>query len=192
MSIKKKTCAATKAAVVAGVVAVSSLALNGCMPTQDVRLERYTLTQSIAPEAYNTTYQVQVQLAPILDQGGVVIQVSDVALRPAKNYRFSAELADELKYLLTDQLLKQDFDHRYSFKILITKFQGTLDGKAIVEFLAQVTDNRSRRAKVVLNKSYYEESAISEDGYAALVSHLKSNYLAALDKVLADVKQGKK
>ena len=162
------------------------LSLSGCAPTEDTHFERYTLTQSIAPEAYDSPYSVSVKLVPILDQGGVVIQLSDVALRPAKNYRFSAQLATELQLLLIDQLQKQEIDPRYHFAVQVTKFQGTLEGRVIVEAYVQVTDAR-RNNREVLAQGYVKQSEQRDDGYGSLVTELKSNYLALASQLISDL-----
>ena len=166
---------------------VLSSLVSGCsLGASEVNLDRYTLTQDIAPESYlNQSYSVNVALAPILNQGGVVIQVSDVSLRPAKNYRYSANLDNELKLLLIDELNKAQSSTRYRYDLFVSKFQGTLDGEAIVEVSWQVSGMRSHRE--VLRGGKELNSALSEDGYEALVLELKNNYLHLIKEMIAQL-----
>lgn len=174
---------------------VGATALSGCMPNSEVNFERYTLIQDVSPMVYESRYQAEVKLPPILDQGGVVLQISDVSLRPAKNYRFSSSLAAELMVLLQNELIKTDIDPRYKFTLYVTKFQGTLDGEVIVEALAQVSDltkaqtsktTSQPQGKTVFSKAYLKEGKLQGDGYDALVQALKQNYIELTQDLIHD------
>lgn len=169
---------------------LGALSLNGCMPTSEVNFERYTLTQDVNPEVYKSKYLAEVKLTPILDQGGVVIQISDVVLRPAKNYRYSTSLAAELNILLLNEMMQSKLDPRYKITLYVTKFQGTLEGQVIVEALAQVTNSKNNR--VLLTKAYTKSSLQTQDGYDSLVQALKQNYIALCRDLLQDLSAAQK
>lgn len=178
----------------AALLGVSCLSLNACsLPNAEVNFDRYTLTLDIDPNAYLSPYEVDLTLAPVLDQGGVVIQMSDVSLRPAKNYRYSSDLDNELRLLFIDEALKakmpQGFD-MLKTKIYVSKFQGTLDGFAIVSLSVQVCQG-DEKAKVLFQKSYSQTTKISQDGYNALVSELKNSYLQQVRAFISDYKSTK-
>lgn len=161
-----------------------ALGLSACSLSEDVNYERYTLTQDVDPMVYQSPYIVEVQIAPLLDQGSVVLQVSDVALRPAKNYRYSSQLSNELALLFLNELHKSDLSTHYQFGLYVSKFQGTLDGKVLVEVLGQVADGRNKR--VIFSKSYSRENTQQGDGYESLVLSLKENFIGISQELIAD------
>lgn len=176
--------------VLLGVVALSSIGINGCSlgSSNEVNFDRYTLTLDVDPNTYLSDYLVELTLAPSLDQGGVVLQMSDVTLRPAKNYRYSADLDKELRLLFLDEALKAKLPSNFKeFKtnIYVSKFHGTIDGQALVAFSVQVSDKKTQ--KVVFQKAYSACSRIEKDGYTALVSELKNSYLTQVKVFLDDI-----
>ncbi len=171
------------------VAAFLSSLLTACGSAADVNFERYTLTQDVRAEAFLNEMNVLVSLAPVLEQGGVVLQISDVTLRPAKNHRYSASLDEELRVIFVDELMKASLQKKFEqldYKLYISKFQGTVDGKSIVSVSMQISDPKTK--KVVYTGSRTEESDIKSDGYAALVQALKLNYLKSVDSFIADMR----
>ena len=180
-----------------------ALALGGCMSASEVNFERYTLTQDVKPEAYLHDYAVKLTLAPILNQGGVVLQTSDVTLRPAKNFRYSTNLSDELSLLVCDELIAADAPKDLSYEVYVAKFQGTVDGAAVVTVAFKVRKQAdpitafspvARKGQmplppVLLSKSYERSSALTADGYSALVHALKANFRAAVQDFAHDLQQ---
>lgn len=180
-----------------------ALALGGCMSAAEVNFERYTLTQDVRPEAYLHDYAVKLSLAPILNQGGVVLQTSDVTLRPAKNFRYSTSLSDELSLLVSDELIAAQAPKNLSYEVYVAKFQGTADGqvlvtvafkvrkqpKPITAFTPVTKQGEMPLPPVVMSKSYEHNSTISADGYGALVQALKVNFRAAVQAFAQDLKQ---
>lgn len=179
-----------KPALAVALVGASCLSLSACsLPNAEVNFDRYTLTLDIDPNAYLSPYDIDLTLAPVLDQGGVVIQMSDVSLRPAKNYRYSSDLDNELRLLFIDEALKANMPKEYEqlkTKIYVSKFQGTLDGFAIVSLSVQVCKGDNKQ--VLFQKAYSQKSKISEDGYNALVSELKNSYLKQVRSFIIDYK----
>lgn len=172
--------------LVLSLVSAGLFALNGCSSQGDVNFERYTLTQDVSPQAYDSTYTINLNMAPILLQGGIVIQVSDVALRPAKNYRYSANLDVELKVLAINEFLKHELSDKYASEIYVSKFQGTLDGKVLVE--ANIRFYNKDTGKTLFSAPYTTETALDSDGYDALVVQLKQSYIGIIENAISDFK----
>lgn len=166
----------------------TSLMLCACtMGGEPVHFDRYSLTQDVQPAAFQSGYDIELTLAAPLTQGGVVLQMSDVSLRPARNYRYSAELDNELSVLFADRLLSSDkamMLRDFKIRIFVSKFQGTMDGHALTAMSLRVLDAQDQ---CVYENSCSEDSTMKEDGYDALVSELKASYIRMCDKVLADL-----
>lgn len=167
-----------------------STALTACGSAADVNFERYTLTQDVQPESYLSKLNVSLYLAPVLDQGGVVLQISDVSLRPAKNHRYSADLDNELRVIFIDELNKASLNKKfesYNYKLYVSKFQGTIDGNSIVSVSMQITDPHND--KVLYTGSHTSQSDISADGYGPLVVALKANYLKSVNYLIEEMRK---
>lgn len=166
-----------------------STVLTACGSAANVNFERYTLTQDVRAESYLNEMNVRVAIAPVLDQGGVVLQVSDVSLRPAKNHRYSASLDEELRLIFVDEVLKASLNKKFEkldYKLYVSKFQGTIDGKSIVSVSVQISDPKTE--KVLYTSAHTEESDIQSDGYGALVQALKLNYIKSIESFIADMR----
>lgn len=188
-----------------GLCTAGGLALSGCIAPADVNFERYTLTQDVRPEAYLHEYDIKLTLAPILSQGGVVLQMSEVTLRPAKNYRYSANLADELSLLLGDALLTVNAPKDLSYEVYVAKFQGTTEGEALVTLACKVKakaeqltafspidqDVLSQELPVLFSKTYECNSDLTADGYSALVLMLKENFRSCAQDFAQDLMHAK-
>lgn len=168
-------------------VAVSALLLNGCNSTSEVHFERYTLTQNINPVVYNKLddYQFTLNIPPILAQGGVVLQIDEVSLRPAQAYRYTAELDHELKLLFLDQMIEQNMSKKLSYEVFVSKFQGTIDGQVLVQFNINV---KNAKNKQIFERTYESAQALKADGYSALVEQLKADYLTLVNNFIQDFK----
>ena len=181
---------------------MGALALSGCMSAGEVNFERFTLTQDVQPEAYLHNYDIKLDLAPILDQGGVVMQMSEVTLRPAKNFRYSSSLSDELSLLLSDELLKAKAPQNLSYEAFVAKFQGTAEGQALVTVAFKVRKRpdpitpftpinqgkASPQPPELFAQTYEHNSTLTADGYSVLVLALKANFRAAAHSFAQDLK----
>lgn len=174
--------------VLLGLLALSSFSITGCsLGSNEVNFDRYTLTLDVDPNTYLSDSSVDLTLAPVLDQGGVVLQMSDVTLRPAKNYRYSTDLDKELRWLFINELLKTNLLERFgglNTAVYVSKFQGTVDGLALVAFSVQVSDKKSN--KVLFQKSYSSNTNIEQDGYSALVTELKNGYITEVNNFISE------
>lgn len=164
-----------------------SLALSGCMAAnqQSNNLERYTLTQDVAPQVFMSQQDVTVELAPALNMDGVMIELSDISLRPAQNFRYVDALSKELRLLAIDEYLKQGVPNNYHTAIFISKFQGTLDGQVKLWAYIEVRNSHNR---LIFRDEFKREGKIAEDGYGPIVQSLKDTYISIIDEVISKVK----
>lgn len=172
--MKKSTLACILTAAL-GCMTLSSCSVGN---TQSSTFDRYSLALDVSPAAFASPYAVALSLAPMLSQGGVVLQLDDVTLRPAKNYRYSSNLDDDLKAIVCDEMMKANLPKAFEqveVAIYVAKFQGTIDGHSLVSVSAKVTDPETN--KVYYSKSFNEDSVISADGYGPLVVELKNNFV---------------
>lgn len=166
--------------------AALSIALSGCVSStqQSTNLERYSLTQNVAPQVFVSQQDVNVELASTLALGGVTIELSDIAIRPAQNFRYADDLDKELRLLTIDRYLERNFPKNYHTAIFISKFQGTLDGNTKVWAYIEVRNSRNR---LLLREEFKTESKAKADGYAPIVEELKNSYLSIIDQVIDKV-----
>lgn len=167
-----------------------SLALTGCVASnqQSNNLERYTLTQDVAPQVFMSQQDVTVELAPALNMDGVMIELSDITLRPAQNFRYVDALAKELRLLTIDEYMKQGVPNNYHTAIFISKFQGTLDGQVKLWAYIEV---RNARNRLIFRDEFKREGKSAEDGYGPIVTSLKDIYIDIIDEVITNIKDGK-
>lgn len=167
--------------------AACGFALTGCVNTQQSgNLERYTLTQDVAPQVFLSQQDVTVELATSLQSGGVMIELSDISLRPAQNFRYVDDLDKELRLLTINEYLKNEVPNNYRTAIFISKFQGTLDGQIKLWAYIEV---RNQNNRLLFRDEFKRESKLNSDGYDALVVGLKESYLGVVDEVIAKIKK---
>ncbi len=154
------------------VLIISALLGAGCASEENVNLERYSLVEDLAPTAYTVSYDVTVGLNGVLSEGGIVIQTSPVTLRPAKNYRWSGELSDQLKAMAIDELARQGKGANAVIEIYVSAFQGDLEGNVSIRAACKV----KRHGKEILNREFGYQGRQAQDGYGALVSELKQGW----------------
>lgn len=185
----QKICWLKKSKAIGGVCLLScALLLNGCSTSENIHLERYTLTQDIDPATYNKLdfYDCSLQIAPILAQGGVVLQLDDVSLLPANTYRYTSDLDHELLLLLVDRMLKANFSDKYHYSVFVSKFQGSVQGQVLVQLHIQVKNNKG---KVIFSQRYDRNDPLRQDGYTALVEQLKQTYLEEVDRFITSFQE---
>lgn len=168
-----------------GICTLLCCSLTACTNTQQAsNLERYTLTQEVAPQVFMSQQDVNVKLASALEMSGVMIELSDISLRPAQNFRYVDDLDKELRLLTINQYLQKDFPKNYHTAIFVSKFQGTLDGQTKVWAYIEV---RNHRNKLVFRDEFKRENKINSDGYDSLVQGLKDTYISIIDEVILKV-----
>lgn len=156
-------------------ILLSSLLITSCSlsGSSDVNYERYSLVEDTVPAAFNTDYGISLDLYGVLKDGGVVLQTSDVSLRPAKNHRWASDLASQLKILLTQELINNGVNTAYKFNVTVTKFQGDLVGNVYISANCIVFNGKNQ----ILDKNIVYKAKQDDDGYDALVAKLKEGWV---------------
>ena len=115
-----------------------------------------------------------IEIAPYLNQLGLVIEISDSQIRPAVNHLWAEPIYDGVRTLLTADIAKANGQELMPAKlskdatvvnIRIDKLDGTLDGRAqIVAYWWLV-----RNDEVIDLNRFSKSRALSADGYSAMV-----------------------
>jgi uncharacterized lipoprotein YmbA len=115
-----------------------------------------------------------IEIAPYLNQLGLVIDIADSQIRPAVNHLWAEPIYDGVRSLLTADIAKANGQELMPanlskdatvVNIRIDKLDGTLDGRAqIVAYWWLV-----RNDEVIDLNRFSKSRALSADGYSAMV-----------------------
>lgn len=159
--------------------------LAGCgANSESVSLDEYSLLEGTGSAALTAPYSVTVRLHGIVDSQGIVIRTSDVTYRPAVRHLWSGELADELKLILSDSLLRYGVNDNVALDVDVMKFNGSLDGQVEIDAWISAVNGR----KTLLSRAFTYNGQQSQDGYAALVRELKRGWTVIADEVCSQLK----
>ncbi len=147
--------------------------LTGCTSDTPSQI-RYSMVQDLKPEMMSGLPNVNLQLTPVLDGGGIVLQVSEHSLREARFHRWAEPLDSQLTALVCNTLNREDYDLKdLSLKVYVSRFQGSEAGKIYVSAAFSLVDAQGNILKTV---SRQHESMQSTQGYDALVAELRSGF----------------
>lgn len=163
------------------VVSAIALVLNACQ-NSNIDYNRYFLVSNVRASSFVEQNNIKLKLNDVLANGGIVIQMSDVALYTATNHRWADRLDLQLKALWVDRFVCDKYKN-LDFNIYVSEFNGSQDGYAKVALAVWVYD---KKHNVVFNHDYHHSQALEQDGYDALVSALKNSYLLIIDKFNSD------
>jgi len=120
-----------------------------------------------------------IEIAPYLNQMGLVIDIADGQIRPAVNHLWAEPIYDGVRNLLTTEisiangaeLMPEKLDESGTVvNIRIDQLDGTLDGRAqIIAYWWLVRNDEM----IALNR-FSESRALAADGYGALVEAEKA------------------
>lgn len=147
--------------------------LQGC-GSAEVVYDRYSLIGDLDAQAF-VTDNLKVRLLGVLGEGGVVLETSDVTLRPAKNHRWADDLALQLELITSQQLTAAGISPLRSFEITVFKFQGDLKGEVTIAAVCREILSDKRKKPAVYEMNYREHQ--QQDGYQALVETLRQGWL---------------
>lgn len=167
------------------IMAASLTMLAGCgANSESVSLDEYSLLEGTGSAALTAPYSVTVRLHGIVDSHGIVIRTSDVTYRPAARHLWSGELADELKLILSDSLLRYGVNENVALDVDVMKFNGSLDGQVEIDAWISAVNGK----KTLLSRAFTYNGQQSQDGYAALVRELKRGWTMIADEVCSQLK----
>lgn len=160
----------------------ASLLLVSC-GTTEVNFERYSLIEDNVFDGACSHAKVTVKPFGVLNDGSVVVKVSEVTLRPAKNHRWSSDLGTQLALIFKKALCDniKAFDD-YEYNLDLYKFYGDLNGNVTVEVRLNVTRSDGT---LVNSRIFSREVDQQHDGYPALVMSLKEGWLLVCQDMAA-------
>lgn len=155
------------------------LLLSGCA-SQTVEPSYYLLrsNQGLPSAQLNPSVDFAlgtIQIAPYLNQRGLVIDIADSQIRPAVNHLWAEPIYDGVRNLLTtdiatasgEELMPTNLSTDATVvNIRIDKLDGTLDGTAQIVAYWWLVNN----GDVIALNRFSESRALTADGYGALVS----------------------
>ena len=162
-------------------VSIMDILINDCQ-NSSIDYNRYFLVADVKSSSFMDNGSIKLKLNEALSNGAVVIQMSDVSLYSATNHRWADKLDSQLKTLWVDRLICDNCKN-LNFNIYVSEFNGTYDGYANVALAVQVYD---KKQKLVFSHDYKQSLALEQDGYNALVSALKANYIEIIDTFNTD------
>ncbi|MGS2743374.1 PqiC family protein [Halomonas sp. LS-001] len=138
-----------------------------------------------APASPQTQIKVNLpRLAHYLDVDGIVFQLDDIEMREAREHQWADTLASQLEKNLRGGLAQAlptirfsradgPSDEILSLHLDVDEFQGRYDGYAVASGQWQLRD---RNRKLVHLDSFHARTALSNDGYPALVRALGKSW----------------
>lgn len=149
---------------------------------------RYMLP-TVSPSDTTASPQAHIQIAPprlahYLDVDGIVFQLDDIEMREAREHQWADTLASQLERNLRGRLAQElpsihfsrtssPSDESLSLHVDIDEFQGRYDGYAIVSGQWQLRDSKNTLLHL---DSFHARTALSDDGYPALVRALGQSW----------------
>jgi len=147
------------------------------------------MVQDLAPEMMSGSSNIILQLNPVLDGGGIVLQVSDHSLREARFHRWAEPLNAQLIALISNTMNKDKFSLKdHGLEVYVARFQGSESGKIYVSASFSVLNAQGLRIKTV---SRQLETQQSEPGYDALVFALRSGFDRICHEAILELKESK-
>ncbi|MBP5243626.1 MAG: membrane integrity-associated transporter subunit PqiC, partial [Succinivibrio sp.] len=133
-----------------------------------------SMVQDLSPEMMSGSSDIILQLNPVLDGGGIVLQVSDHSLREARFHRWAEPLNAQLGALVSNNLSKEKFSLKdHTLEVYVARFQGSESGNIYISASFSVLNSQGLKLKTV---SRQLETQQSEPGYDALVSSLRTGF----------------
>jgi hypothetical protein len=145
------------------------------------------MVQDLAPEMMSGSSNIILQLNPVLDGGGIVLQVSDHSLREARFHRWAEPLNAQLIALISNTMNKDKFSLKdHGLEVYVARFQGSESGKIYVSASFSVLNAQGLRIKTV---SRQLETRQVEPGYDALVFALRAGFDRICHEAILDLKE---
>ncbi|MEE4661411.1 MAG: PqiC family protein [Halieaceae bacterium] len=136
-----------------------------------LRPEGPTETRPLTP---STAFAMgEVNVAPYIDQPGLVLETGNGQVRPARNHRWAEPLPRSLRMLLTTEVsraLAEDIlparfsDADTRFNVQIEQLHGTADGDALLVAYWWIV----RDGETLASYQFVEREPLAGDGYSAL------------------------
>lgn len=153
--------------------------LGGCATDTPSHI-RYSMVQDLGPEMMSGASNINLQLNPVLDGGGIVLQVSDHSLREARFHRWAEPLDSQLTALVLNTMIRENFTLKnQTLNVYVARFQGSESGKIYVSASFSVVN---AHGQTVRTASRQVEADQKSSGYESLVAALRNCF----DRVCQD------
>lgn len=167
------------------IVTALVLLLAGCASQPKHPTPVFVLPQLGSSVLATSVPEVKIILPDFLNQGGIVLQTSDVTLVQARNHRWAAPLARQLQQTLQGQLSKAGVSKANGSKgrviVRLSAFQGNR-GKALVAGQWQYQSKGQSTSG-----AFREIRPLEATGYAALVRQLGMAWGAVTAQITSDI-----
>lgn len=167
-------------------ITVAVWILSGC--SSSVEQTRYSLIDSVAPQAFDVEDTVRLTISGALSEPGLVLRVSPVTVQAAKYHLWDMAPADQLSILFNDELIKSAYVPSAPVRIWVSRFDGTPEGTVTV---AAAFKTKSKDG-TAFEKSVTWKGVQKEDGYASLVEALKEGFMHISQEVIQELKSASK
>ncbi|MCR5084324.1 MAG: ABC-type transport auxiliary lipoprotein family protein [Succinivibrionaceae bacterium] len=159
------------------------LMVAGC--GSDINPERYSMVQGVKAASLVQGAGVSVELSPVLDEGGIVLQVSRNSLIGAKHHRWAEPLEMQLRILCSEALGRSGRSLRGGrLGIVVSRFQGSESGQAYISAVFTRYDKRGReRGTVGLDRELTQQG----EGYTMLVDTLREGFSRMCDEAIGQL-----
>lgn len=162
-----------KSFFIPGLLAALMALLSACSQTPSAPVPDYLLPG--ASHSGHSPIQIRVTLASYLDQGGIVLQLSDTELHVARQHRWAEPLGSQLQRALEATLAGQTtLPEQGKLDLQLSRFQGVQTSQGDVAMIAGTwqftTEEQTRQGKIDW------QGPINGEGYAALVEALDQGW----------------
>ena len=152
-----------------GLLAALMALLSACSQAPSAPPPDYLLPS--ASHSGHSPLQIRVSLASYLDQGGIVLQLSDTELHVARQHRWAEPLGSQLQRALAATLASQTtLPAQGKLDLQLSRFQGVQSSQGDVAMIAGTwqfsAEEQTRQGKIDW------QGPIKGKGYAALVQAL--------------------
>ncbi|SFS48169.1 hypothetical protein SAMN02910357_00986 [Succinivibrio dextrinosolvens] len=177
-----------KSRILTGLVLCAAI-LGGCSSGDTPSQIRYSMVQDLKPEMMSGSEKINMQLNPVLDGGGIVLQVSDHSLREARFHRWAEPLNEQLEALVSNTISQENFRLKdQSLDVYVARFQGSEAGKIYVSASFSLINSKGQIIKTVSRQIETEQQTA---GYDALVAALRSGFDRICHEAIAELKEKK-
>lgn len=173
-----------KSRILTGLI-LSVAMLGGCSNDTPSQI-RYSMVQDLKPEMMSGSDKINLQLNPVLDGGGIVLQVSEHSLREARFHRWAEPLNEQLEALVINTIKQENFSLRdQTLDVYVSRFQGSEAGKIYVSASFSVVN---AKGQTIRTASRQFETQQQTAGYDALVSALRASFDKVCHEAVAELK----
>ncbi len=156
-----------------GGLVLCAMLLGGCASDTPSQI-RYSMVQDLDPQMMSGASNINLQLNPVLDGGGIVLQVSEHSLREARFHRWAEPLSSQLTALVSNTVAQEKFRLKdRTLEVYVSRFQGSEAGKIYVSASFSIVNAQGQTIKTASRQAVTEQKS---PGYDALVADMRTSF----------------